>query len=82
MDNIWQWIAVSLGSLIVGVAPGYFIIGPSKMSRTEVSEMIKKEAPMVMQPVLSEIREAQTQIRLHQSKLESSITLILQWLKK
>jgi hypothetical protein len=47
IDSLWKMVATGLLGAILGGAPGYFLIGPEKVDREEVIEIITKYSPYV-----------------------------------
>ena len=79
--DVWKWIAVSASMILIGGAPGYFIIGSSKPTTEEVSHMILKESPAAIKADLKEIREAQKMIEIQIAKQSVQIHQILEAVK-
>lgn len=56
-------IISTLIGILLGGAPGYFLIGPNKPTRNEVSQMIRKEAPVTVYDTLKSIEIQQAEMR-------------------
>lgn len=74
-------IILVLTSLMVGGLPAY-ISNLQKPNRTEVSNMIQKEAPLSVSTELKQISAKLTEIQVTQASLHASQTAILRQLKK
>jgi hypothetical protein len=81
-QNIWKLIAISMVSVLIGGAPGYFLIGPNKPTKSEVSIMISKEAPLAIQQELKEIKLTQKSIEIVMARQNVQIAQILEAVKK
>jgi len=51
----WENVGVALFSIIIGGSPGYFLVGPSKMNRKQVIDMIDNRTPAIIEKHVSEL---------------------------
>jgi|TARA_R100000093_G_scaffold71467_2_gene47326 hypothetical protein len=65
IDGVWKMVATGLLGAVLGGAPGYFLIGPEKVSREDVVEIITKYSPYVedRKVIFTTIKENQSSIK-------------------
>jgi hypothetical protein len=80
--EVWKFMTISVVSLLIGGVPGYFLIGPNKPTKNEVSAMIKKEAPLAIRQELKEIELTQKSIEIEIAKQSVQISQILEAVKR
>lgn len=73
MDDLWHYIAISTISILIGGAPSHFYELRQRPTRKEVSRMIEKEAPISIKEDLKEIKDAQNEVIITQTKICSFI---------
>ena len=82
LETIWKSISLTILGALIGGAPGYFIVGPNKPDRIEVSNMIQKEAPRAVYGDLIKIRDAQERASVQLGVLTQKVELLAELLRE
>tara|TARA_R100000655_G_scaffold64360_1_gene102878 strand:- start:6692 stop:6976 length:285 start_codon:yes stop_codon:yes gene_type:complete len=79
--GVWLAAATGLGALVLVLVQLLFY-ELDKPDRTEVSEMIIKEAPVAIQPIVKEIKDTQKSIQIQQAITVSKLDHIVELLSR
>ena len=81
-SDVWEKIVLALMGALIGGAPGYFIIGPSKPSRMEVMKMIENNTPVVVEEIIKDVRANNYDIDKRLAVIQERLSITLKKLEE
>ena len=70
MGDIWQYIAISSVSIIIGSMPSYITVIKCRQTKKEVDIMIKEKSPIALKEDLKELKNNISELKLEQTKIK------------
>ena len=73
MGDIWQYIAISAVSIIIGSMPSYITGIKCRPTKKEVDIMIKEKSPIALKDDLKELKNSISDLKLEQTKIKANL---------
>lgn len=76
-DQFWEKLSIAAISALLGGAPGYFLIGPSKPDRAEVFTMIQRSTPTIVETIIKDLRGESIQLDKRLAVMDERLSYIV-----